>query len=140
MRLGHHPRRGGLAGEGARPGGGPALPRGGGRNAAGACTEPDDSVEFWSPRRRVGFKWGGVGGATAHPPQPGSSSFPRAGKLVVKVTGRTLMIPDVPCGCPVSGDGGAGGAALTFPLPRYSSVRELASFGRRKQNLKTLPR
>lgn len=115
MRLGHHPRRRGLAGEGERPGGGRALPRGGGRNAAGDCTEPDDSVEFWSPRRRLRFKWGGVKGATAHSPQPGPSIFPRAGRVVVKVTGRTLMIPDVPCGCPVSGE--VGGSCPNFPPP-----------------------
>lgn len=85
MRLGHHPRRGGLAGEGGRPGGGRALPTpssgGGGRNAAGGCTERDDSTEFWSPRRRLRFKWGGVRGVPlpAHP-NPVLRSFPGQGR------------------------------------------------------------
>lgn len=44
MRLSHHQRQRGLAGEGGRPGGGRTLPTpslgGGGRDAAGDCTEP----------------------------------------------------------------------------------------------------
>lgn len=61
-----------------------------------------------------------------------------AGEGEVKDTGQTLMIPDVPCGCPVNWEGG--GAALTFPLPRYSPTGGVGKFRKTGRNLKTLPR
>lgn len=83
MRLGHHPRGRGLAGKGGRPGGRRALPTpspgGGGRSAAGGCTERDDPTESWRPQRRLRFKCTGVGG-TAHHLNPVLWSFPGRGR------------------------------------------------------------
>lgn len=70
LRIGHHPRRRGLAGEGGRPGGDRALPTpssgGGGRNAAGDCTEPHDSWSSGAPAATSDLN--GEGSGDHYPP------------------------------------------------------------------------
>lgn len=124
MRIGHHPRRTGLAGEGGRPGGGRALPTpssgGGGRNAAGDCTEPDDSRSSGAPAAAAAasFKWG----ATAIP-----FFDPSQGRGIGWL--RTLdgppRIPDEPGGCPFNGQGGR---CPNFPPPSLFPKRGVGKF------------
>ena len=124
MRLSHHPRRRGLAGEGGRHGGGRTFPTpslgGGGRDAAGDCTEPHNFRAALEPPAAAldlnGEGWGG-GGVPVHSPQPGPSISPWAGKRVGEKTGQTLMISNKPAAAPLTGGGPGWGddAALTFP-------------------------